>query len=115
MCTEAIRRERSEKCPSQVVASGNDVDLSGQVPQPEAHLAALPGLQCLLGARALRRRKGESGLELGTYRWSKERIGVAGSRERIIETKPPPDRPVQASGELRRPCDDHCQVATESC
>jgi hypothetical protein len=57
MCTKAIRRERAEKRSSQVGAFGRHIDGSGQIPQAKAHLATLPGLQCLLGALSLRSRK----------------------------------------------------------
>ena len=49
----------------------------------------------------------------GTYRRREERIGVAGSRQRIIETQPPRDRPMQASREMGGPCDDEREVAAE--
>ena len=114
MCTEATRRERAEKRPSQVGALGHDIDRSGEIPEAEADLATLPGFQCLLGALSLRSRKGEPRPQLGTYRRSEERIGVASSRQCIIKTKSPPDRPMQARSEMSGPCDDECKVATES-
>ena len=114
MCTEATRRERAEKRPSQVGALGHDIDRSGEIPQAEADLATLPGFQCLLGALSLRSRKGKPRPQLGTYRRSEERIGVASSRQRIIKAKSPPDRPMQARSEMSGPCDDERKVATES-
>ena len=114
MCTKAIRRERAEKRPSQVGAFGRDVDRSCQVSQAEGDLATLPGLQCLLGTLSPRSRKGKPRPQLGTYRWSEERIGVAGSRQCFIKTQSPPDGPMQARSEMSGPCDDEHKVATES-
>jgi len=114
MCTEAIRGERTEKRPSQVGALGHDVHRSGEIPEAEADLAALACLQCLLGALPLWRSEGKPGPQLGTYSWSEERIRVASSRQGIIKAKSPSDRAVQARGEMSGPCDDECEVATES-
>src|SRR4030095_6184056 len=92
MCAKATRRERAEKRPSQVGALGHDIDCSGDIPQTEADLATLSRLQGLLGAFSLRSGKDEPHPQLGTYRRSEERIGVAGSRQCLIKTKSPADR-----------------------
>jgi hypothetical protein len=114
MCTKATRRERAEQRPSQVGAFGQNVDGSGDIPQAEADLATLPCFQCLLGALSLRSRKDEPRPQLGTYRRSKERVGVASSRQCLIKTKSPPDGPMQARSEVGGPCDDKYKVAAES-
>ncbi len=102
MCTKATRRERAEERPPQVGALGQNVDRSGDIPQAEADLATLPGFQGLLGALSLRSRKGKPRPQLGTYRRSEEGIGVASSRQCIMKTKSPLDRPVQARSEMSR-------------
>jgi len=114
MCTEAIRRERAEKSPSRVGALPQNVDRSGDIPEAEADLATLPVFQCLVGALSVRSRKGETRPQLGTYRRSEERVGVAGSRQRFIETKSPPDRSMQSRSEMTGSCDDEKKLATES-
>src|SRR5258708_3701549 len=114
MCTETIRRECAEKRPSQIGALAHDIDRSSEIPQAEADLATLPGFQCLLGALSLGSRKGKPRPQLGTYRRSEERIGVASSRQCIIKTKSPPDRPMQARSEMTGPCDDEYELTTES-
>ncbi len=52
--------------------------------------------------------------QLGTYSRSEEGIRVPSAGQCIIETKPPPDGPMQARSEMSGPCDDECEVATES-
>src|SRR5882724_320875 len=108
MCTETTRRECAEKRPPQVGAVGHDIDRCGEISQAEGDLATLPGFQCLLGALSLRSRKGKARPQLGTYRRSEERIGIAGSRQCIIKTKSPPARPMQARSEVSGPCADEC-------
>jgi len=94
MCAEAPRRERTEKRPSQVGALGRDIDCSGEIAETEADLATLPGFQCFLGAFSLRRRKDKPSAQLGTYRRSEERIGVASTRQCIIKAKASSYRPM---------------------
>ncbi len=111
MGTETIRRERAEKSASQIGALGHDIDRSGEVPQAEADLATLSGFQCLLDALSGRSGEGKSRPQLGTYRRSKERIGVAGPRQGVIKPKPPPERPRYVLSEMSGPGDDECEVA----
>src|SRR6202142_2913436 len=113
MCTEATRRERAEKRPSQVGVLGHDVDRPGEISRAKADLATLAGFQCLLGALSLRSRKGKLRPQLRTHGRSEERIGVASSRQCVIKAKSPPDRPMQARSEMSGPCDDECKMATE--
>jgi hypothetical protein len=80
MCTEAIRCEGAEKCPSQVGPLGHDVDCSGEIPQAEVDLATLPGFQGLLEALAPSGGEGEARPQLGAYRRSEERVGVTSPR-----------------------------------
>ena len=98
MCAEATRCERAEKGSSQIGALGHDIDRSSEIPQAEADLATLPCFQRLLGALSLRSRKGKPRPQLGTYRRREEGIGVASSRQYIVKTKSPPDRPMKMSG-----------------
>ena len=52
--------------------------------------------QCFLGAFSLRRRKDKPSAQLGTYRRSEERIGVASTRQCIIKAKSSSYRPMHA-------------------
>src|SRR5205807_1775910 len=113
MCAESTRGERTEKRPSQVGALGDDVDRSREISHTEADLATLAGFQRLFGALPSRSRQGKPRPQLGTYRGSKEGIGVAGSRQHVIKPKSSPDGPMQARREMASPCDDECKVAAE--
>ena len=115
MRTEAICRERSEEGSSQIDALRNDLDRSGDVPHAEADLATLTAFQRFVEALAPRRGQREPGSQLGTDRRREERIGIARARQGIIETKSPPDGPVQARRELGGPRDDDREVAAERC